>query len=218
MNRVNAQQARRVLDRLVGFQGSPVVRKQIRGAQSVGRVQTVALRLVVERENEIQNFQPETYFTVGAQVRKLEAPLDPFTVKLARINGEPVGIKDRRLLPGAVKTAEQLEDIRRELEHCPLKVSDIITKEVTRRARPPFITSTLQQSASGSLGSILPEDQSSLNASFAPAGIAGMSPFAGDCCASAGRGDIPQHTAAMIAERLRRRAAAGALCANLSRG
>lgn len=152
MNRVNAQQARRVLDRLVGFQGSPVVRKQIRGAQSVGRVQTVALRLVVERENEIQNFQPETYFTVGAQVRKLEAPLDPFTVKLARINGEPVGIKDRRLLPGAVKTAEQLEDIRRELEHCPLKVSDIITKEVTRRARPPFITSTLQQSASGSLG------------------------------------------------------------------
>jgi len=152
MNRVNAQQARRVLDRLVGFQGSPVVRKQIRGAQSVGRVQTVALRLVVERENEIENFQPETYFTVGAQVRKQEAPLDPFTVMLARINNEPVGIKDRRLLPGAVKTAAQLAQIQQELENAPLKVSDIITKEVTRRARPPFITSTLQQSASGSLG------------------------------------------------------------------
>jgi DNA topoisomerase-1 len=152
MDRVNAQQARRILDRLVGFQGSPVVRKQIRGANSVGRVQTVALRLVVERENEITNFKPETYFTVGAEVRKQEAPLDPFTVKLARINGEPIGIKDRKLLPGAVKTQEQLEGIQSELESSPLKVSDVITKEVTRRARPPFITSTLQQSASGSLG------------------------------------------------------------------
>lgn len=152
MDRVNAQQARRILDRLVGFQGSPVVRKQIRGAQSVGRVQTVALRLVVEREREIVGFKPETYFTVGAEVRKQEAPLDPFIVTLARINGEPVGIKDRRLLPGAVKTQEQLEGIQRELDNSSLRVGDVITKEVTRRARPPFITSTLQQSASGALG------------------------------------------------------------------
>jgi DNA topoisomerase-1 len=152
MDQVNAQQARRVLDRLVGFQGSPVVRKQIRGAQSVGRVQTVALRLVVERENEIANFKPETYFTVGAEVRKQEAPLDPFTVKLARINNKPIGIKDRKLLPGAVKTLEQLEEIQKELDNSPLKVGDVIIKEVTRRARPPFITSTLQQSASGALG------------------------------------------------------------------
>ena len=152
MDRVNAQQARRILDRLVGFQGSPVVRKQIRGANSVGRVQTVALRLVVERENEITNFEPERYFTVGAKVRKQEAPLEPFTVKLARINGSPIGIKDRKLLPSAVKTMEQLEGIQQELDNSPLNVSDVITKEVTRRARPPFITSTLQQSASGSLG------------------------------------------------------------------
>jgi DNA topoisomerase-1 len=152
MDRVNAQQARRILDRLVGFQGSPVVRKQIRGAQSVGRVQTVALRLVVERENAITGFKPETYFAVGAEVRKQEAPLDPFTVKLARINGNPIGIKDRKLLPGAVKTQEQLEGIQNELDNSPLKVSDVITKEVSRKARGPFITSTLQQSASGSLG------------------------------------------------------------------
>lgn len=152
MDRVNAQQARRILDRLVGFQGSPVVRKQIRGANSVGRVQTVALRLVVERENEITGFEPETYFTVGAKVRKQEAPLDPFSVKLARINNEPIGIKDRKLLPGAVKTMEQLEGIQQELDNSAMKVSDVITKEVTRRARPPFITSTVQQSASGSLG------------------------------------------------------------------
>jgi len=152
MDRVNAQQARRILDRLVGFQGSPVVRKQIRGANSVGRVQTVALRLVVEREKGIIDFKPETYFTVGAEVRKQEVPLDPFTVKLARINNEPIGVKDRKLLPGAVKTQEQLEGIQKELDNSPLKVSDVITKEVTRRARPPFITSTLQQSASGALG------------------------------------------------------------------
>ncbi len=152
MDRVNAQQARRVLDRLVGFEGSPVVRKQIRGAQSVGRVQTVALRLVVERELEIENFRPETYFAVAAEVRRREAPLDPFTVKLARINGEPVGIKDRRLLPGAVRTQEQLDALRRELEASTARVSDVATKEVQRSARPPFITSTLQQSASGALG------------------------------------------------------------------
>lgn len=152
MDRVNAQQARRILDRLVGFQGSPVVRKQIRGANSVGRVQTVALRLVCEREDEIRNFKPETYFTVGAKVRKQEAPLDPFTVKLARINDEPVGIKDRKLLPGAVKTRAQLEAIQAELNKSTLTVSDVITKDVKRTARPPFITSTLQQSASSALG------------------------------------------------------------------
>jgi DNA topoisomerase I len=152
MDRVNAQQARRVLDRLVGFQGSPVVRKQIRGANSVGRVQTVALRLVCEREEEIRKFEPEAYFTVGAVVRKQVAPLDSFTVKLARINNEPIGIKDRRLLPGAIKTKGQLEAIQAELDRSELAVKDVITKDVTRTARPPFITSTLQQSASGALG------------------------------------------------------------------
>ena len=161
MDRVNAQQARRVLDRLVGFQGSPVVRRQIRGANSVGRVQTVALRLVVERELEIEGFTPESYFTVGAEVRKQQTPLDPFLLKLARINDEPVGTKDRKLLPGAVKSAEQLAMIQAELENDALRVSDIATKEVTRKARPPFITSTLQQSASGAL-------------SFAPARTMGL--------------------------------------------
>ncbi len=151
MDRVNAQQARRILDRLVGFKGSPVVRKQIRGANSVGRVQTVALRLVVERENKIEGFTPETYFTVGAQVRKQIEPLHPFTVKLAKINGEPVGLKDRKLLPSAVKTAEQLASIQQDLSRSEVKVEGIATKEISRKARAPFITSTLQQSASGGL-------------------------------------------------------------------
>ena len=161
MDRVHAQQARRVLDRLVGFQGSPVVRKQIRGANSVGRVQTVALRLVVEREMEIDGFTPETYFMVGAQVRKQQEPLDPFFLKLARINNEPVGTKERKLLPGAIKSAQQLEAIQAELATGTLQVSDVHTKEVTRKAKAPFITSTLQQAASGAL-------------SFAPARTMGL--------------------------------------------
>ncbi|MCF7849765.1 MAG: type I DNA topoisomerase [Kiritimatiellales bacterium] len=152
MDRVNAQQARRILDRLVGFKGSPVVRRQIRGANSVGRVQTVALRLVCEREKSILNFKPESYFVVGAKVRKQQEPLDPFTVKLARINNEPIGIKDRKLLPGAIKTQEQLDAIQAELDNSALRVVDVIEKTVQRKARAPFITSTLQQSASGALG------------------------------------------------------------------
>ena len=94
-------------------------------------------------------------------MRKQQTPLDPFLLKLARINDEPVGTKDRKLLPGAVKSAEQLEMIQAELENDALRVSDIATKEVTRKARPPFITSTLQQSASGAL-------------SFAPARTMGL--------------------------------------------
>ena len=152
MNRVNAQQARRVLDRLVGFKGSPVVRRQIRGAQSVGRVQTVALRLVVEREAAIENFRPESYFAVGATARKRMAPVEPFGLKLARIDGEPVGVKERKLLTGAIRTPERMEELLKDLANGETKVSDVFVRETTRRARPPFITSSLQQAASGRLG------------------------------------------------------------------
>ena len=152
MDRVNAQQARRILDRLVGFKGSPVVRRQIRGANSVGRVQTVALRLVVDREILIDGFIPEIYFTIGVEVQKKCDPIDPFILKLARINNLPIGVKDRKLQLGTIKNIDQLENIQKQLESSSLLVSDIITKEVKRKARAPFITSTLQQSASGALG------------------------------------------------------------------
>jgi DNA topoisomerase-1 len=151
MNRVNSQQARRVLDRLVGYVGSPVVRKQIRGANSVGRVQTVALRLVVEREALIKDFNPQTYWTVGAKVAKFVDPRDAFTVKLAQINGDPVGVKERLLQKGAIATQEQLNAICAELEASELKVAKVITKEVQRRPKPPFITSSLQQAGSSFL-------------------------------------------------------------------
>ncbi len=152
MDRVNAQQARRILDRLVGFKGSPVVRKQIRGANSVGRVQTVALRLVVEREMQIMNFNSEAYFKIAIKVAKQVHPKDPFILKLVKINGESIGIKDRKLLPSAITSINQVNDIQHELIGSVLHISDVAIKEITRKARAPFITSTLQQSASGSFG------------------------------------------------------------------
>lgn len=142
MNRVNSQQARRVLDRLVGFKVSPLLWKQIKGGVSAGRVQSVALRLVCEREREIQNFTPEEYWVLGANVRKQIAPLDPFSVKLAKINGDKA----------EVHGGEQAEKIRGELDESLLKVARVIEKEIQRKARAPFITSTLQQAASSVCG------------------------------------------------------------------
>ena len=142
MNRVNSQQARRVLDRLVGFKVSPLLWKQIKGGVSAGRVQSVALRLVCEREKEIQAFTPEEYWVLGANVRKQVEPLDPFTVKLAQINGEKA----------EVKGGEQAETIRAELEASKLHVARVIEKTINRKARAPFITSTIQQAASSVCG------------------------------------------------------------------
>ena len=142
MNRVNSQQARRVLDRLVGFKVSPLLWKQIKGGVSAGRVQSVALRLVCEREQLIKDFKPEEYWVLGANVRKQVAPLDPFSVKLAQINGEKA----------EVKGGEQAGKIRAELEASKLHVARIIEKQVQRKARAPFITSTIQQAASSVCG------------------------------------------------------------------
>jgi len=142
MNRVNSQQARRVLDRLVGFKVSPLLWKQVKGGVSAGRVQSVALRLVCEREKEIQDFNPEEYWVLGANVRKQVEPLDPFTVKLAKINGEKA----------EVNGGEQAGKINAELEASKLHVARVIEKTVQRKARAPFITSTIQQSASSACG------------------------------------------------------------------
>lgn len=142
MNRVNSQQARRVLDRLVGFKVSPLLWKQIKGGVSAGRVQSVALRLVCEREKEIQEFNPEEYWVLGANVRKQVEPLDPFAVKLAKINGEKAEIKG----------GEDAEKIRTELEASSLQVARVIEKTIQRKARAPFITSTIQQAASSVCG------------------------------------------------------------------
>lgn len=141
-NKVDSQQARRVLDRIVGYKVSPLLWRRIRGASSAGRVQSVALRLVCERERLILNFKPEEYWILGAKVRKHQDPRDAFTVQLARVNGEKAD----------VRTSEQAHAIRADLEGRALKVAQIVRREISKRPQPSFITSTLQQAGSRFFG------------------------------------------------------------------
>ncbi len=142
MNRVNAQQARRVLDRIVGYKVSPVLWQRIRRGLSAGRVQSVALRLVCEREDEIDKFVPQEYWIIGAVARKLVDPMDPFGLRLIRIDGKKAEIHD----------SDKAAEVRSDLDQRRLLVSEIVTKEVKRRPRPPYITSTLQQAGSSYCG------------------------------------------------------------------
>ncbi len=141
-NRVNSQQARRVLDRIVGYTVSPMLWRRIKPGLSAGRVQSVALRLVCEREEVIKNFKSEEYWLLGAEVRKLVEPLDPFKIKLMRINKEKPVISNK----------EEADRIKADLEGKPLRVAGITIKEVSRRPAPPHITSTLQQAGSSYCG------------------------------------------------------------------
>jgi DNA topoisomerase-1 len=101
-------------------------------------VQSVALRLVCEREQEINAFNPETYWVFGANVRKLVVPMDPFAIKLVKIDGEKA----------VIGSEEDAKKVKVELENCTMKVAGIRSRMVRRKAYPPFITSTLQQAAS----------------------------------------------------------------------
>lgn len=138
MHRVDAQQARRVVDRIVGYKVSPLLWRRVQRGLSAGRVQSVALRLVCEREQEIRNFKPEPYWVFGAEVRKLVAPMDPFLVKLVKIDGKKAEIR----------SPEAAAQVEKDLEGCSMRVADIKTRTVRRKPYPPFITSTLQQAAS----------------------------------------------------------------------
>ncbi|MGB4594796.1 MAG: type I DNA topoisomerase [Anaerolineaceae bacterium] len=141
MDLVNAQQARRVLDRLVGFGISPILWAKVRGRLSAGRVQSVALRLVVEREREIQNFIPVEYWVVSADF-KPDGKSAVYRAKLFKVNH-----KDPHL-PNETITKSLVEDMRQ-----AAYLLDSI-KKATRKAKPsaPFITSTLQQEAARKLG------------------------------------------------------------------
>jgi DNA topoisomerase I, bacterial len=141
-NRVDAQQARRVLDRIVGYMVSPMLWRRLQKGLSAGRVQSVALRLVAEREREIQNFNPVEYWVMGAEVRRETEPLDPFVVKLSRLDGKKAEI-------GTSNTAKALLN---DLAGSSMRVAEIKDRDIRRHALPPFITSTLQQSASSFCG------------------------------------------------------------------
>ena len=138
MARVDAQQARRLLDRIVGYTVSPVLWRRIRRGLSAGRVQSVALRLVCEREAEIREFVPEAFWIMGALVRKLIVPLDPFRLRLLRVDDKKAEIKSEA----------DAEAIRKDLDGRELRVTKVATKDVRKRPYPPHITSTLQQAGS----------------------------------------------------------------------
>ena len=140
--RVDSQQARRILDRVVGYKVSPMLWRRIPGASSAGRVQSVALRLVCEREMAIRGFQPEPYWILGVKAAKRVDPRAPFTAELARLNGAKAEVKDEALA----------RRLMAELARRELRVADVVRKEIRKNAPPPFITSSLQQAASSALG------------------------------------------------------------------
>ena len=145
MNRVQAQQARRFLDRVVGFELSPLLWAKVARGLSAGRVQSVAVRLVVEREREIRAFKPEEYWELFADLQR-EGEADALRFQVVKDRG-----KDFR--PGNQETAEDaLARLRQAGREGAFEVSDRNDRPTKTRPNPPFITSTLQQAASARLG------------------------------------------------------------------
>lgn len=138
MNLVNAQQARRVLDRLVGFKLSPVLWRKVKPALSAGRVQSVAVRLIVEREREIQNFKSEIFYRVNG------------TFALISTNGSASEVKAE--LDKRFKTYEEVIDFLESCKQASFAVEGVTKKPLKRTPAPPFTTSTLQQEAARKLG------------------------------------------------------------------
>src|SRR3989449_4453494 len=135
-NIVDAQQARRILDRLVGYQISPLLWDKVRRGISAGRVQTVALRMIVEREREILAFTPEEYWSIIAKLEGREPP--PFSARLVKIKGKSAEVKQQK----------QAEHIVGVVKNSEFVVDSVVTKEKKRNPVPPFTTSKLQQDAS----------------------------------------------------------------------
>lgn len=141
---VNAQQARRILDRLVGYELSPFLWRQIRRGLSAGRVQSVALRLIVEREREILAFIPQEYWTIDGTFAPSGAD-ETFEGKLHSLDGKTL---DKMAIPSATDAEKIMDDLRGK----PVTVANIETKERKASPPPPFTTSTLQQEANKRLG------------------------------------------------------------------
>ncbi len=142
MNLVNAQQARRVLDRLVGYSISPILWEKVRSRLSAGRVQSVALRLIVEREREIDAFEPQEYWTIEAELKPDGKGRQTFIAKLVKVDDQDAAYgREGEVLP-------VLED----MEKAAYTITRIKRGERKRKPAAPFITSTLQQEASRRLG------------------------------------------------------------------
>jgi len=140
---VDAYLARRALDYLFGFNLSPVLWRKLPGARSAGRVQSVALRLICDRESEIERFIREEYWSILAHLSTQQG--EPFEARLTHFEGKKIGRLD-------IKSAVQAQDIRDMLEGATLTLEKVEAKPTKRHPGPPFTTSTLQQAASSRLG------------------------------------------------------------------
>jgi DNA topoisomerase-1 len=159
---VDAQQGRRVLDRLVGFELSPFLWKKIRRGLSAGRVQSIAVRIISEREREIEKFKKEEYWTIAAMLAKSDKSpaLVGFEAALTHQNDNKIEeVVTLKLFTGDYKTKKSVisdkktaDEIAAELEKAKFSTGEITRKEITRTPPPPFTTSTLQQAAINSLG------------------------------------------------------------------
>ena len=143
MGRIDAQQARRALDRLVGYKISPLLWVKVKKGLSAGRVQSVATRMVVDRERDIDNFIPEEFWEVSADcsVKGEKKPVH-FVARLSAIEGKKAQIK----------TGEEAEELCKRIEKTEFSITEIRKKEKKRQPAPPFTTSSLQQEASRKLG------------------------------------------------------------------
>ncbi|MBI5078698.1 type I DNA topoisomerase, partial [Candidatus Saganbacteria bacterium] len=147
--RVDAQQARRILDRLVGYKLSPLLWKKVRKGLSAGRVQSVAVRLICEREAEIGKFKPEEYWDIRAKLSSASGV--EFEAALIAQGGSPLGVRPKE--KGKVIASEaEAKKITGELNQARYVVKEVRKKEQKRYPAPPFITSTLQQDAARKLG------------------------------------------------------------------
>jgi len=137
MNMVNAQQARRILDRIVGYSISPLLWKNVGRGLSAGRVQSVALRLIVDRERQITAFAPKEYWEIEAELRKSAEKDKTFTTKLNKIDGKEPNLKNNK----------EADEVVKELEKANYVVADINKSQKIKKPRAPFTTSKLQQEA-----------------------------------------------------------------------
>ncbi len=141
MDLVNAQQARRILDRIVGYKLSPFLWKKVRRGLSAGRVQSAVVRLIVDREKEIEAFESQEYWTIDAKLRG-NASKKQFAAKLTEIDGKKAELS----------TKEETDNILKNLEKEEFIVTNIKKSVRKKQPAPPFTTSTLQQEASRKLG------------------------------------------------------------------
>jgi DNA topoisomerase-1 len=138
MDLVNAQQARRILDRLVGYKISPLLWKKVKKGLSAGRVQSVAVKIILDRENEIDDFEPEEYWSITA---KLTADGNPFEAKFHKLNGAKTELGSE----------EEVQAILKQIEGADFTIKEVKEKERSRNPSAPFTTSSLQQEAARKL-------------------------------------------------------------------